>query len=74
MLHARDRMEQHDAPLLITESGQRLLQQNALIGIQSALLRGNSVLFLFTACGIFLFAPQTHQAQVAAHGQQPAHG
>ena len=64
-------MEQNNAPLLITESSQRILQQNALIGIQPALLCGNGVPFLLAERGIFLFPPQAQQAQVAAHGQQP---
>ena len=39
MLHARDRVKQHDAPFLVSEACQRTLQQRALIGVQTAFLR-----------------------------------
>ena len=74
MLHACDRVEQHNAPLLIVKVCQCALQQRALVGVQSALLRGNGVPFLVRECGAAFLAPQTHQAQAAAHRQQPAHG
>ena len=74
VLHASDRMEQHNAPFLITESSQRIQQQNAFICIQAACLCGNGVPFFFTECGCFLFVPQMHKAQVSAHGQQPTNG
>ena len=73
MLHARDRVKQHNAPLLISESCQRALQQCALVGIQTALLRGNSVPFLLAERGMAFFAPQAHQTEVAAYRQQPPH-
>ena len=74
VLHTRDRVEQHDAPLLVSESCQCALQQRALVGVQSALLRGNGVPFLLADGGLAFLPPQTHQAQAAAHRQQPAHG
>ena len=46
VLHTRDRVEQHDTPFLVRKACQRLLQKGALIGVQSALLRGNGVPFL----------------------------
>jgi len=73
MLQARNGVEQHDAPLLVSETCQRALQQRALVGVQSALLRGNGVPFLLAERGMAILAPQAHQAQVAAHGQKPAH-
>ena len=74
VLHARDRVEQHNAPFLVSESCQCALQQRALVGVQSALLRGNGVPFLLAEGGMAFLPPHAHQAQVAAHGQQPAHG
>ena len=74
VLHARDRMEQHNAPLLVSESCQCALQQRALVGVQSALLRGNGVPFLLAEGGMAFLPPQAHQAQAAAHSQQPTHG
>lgn len=73
VLHTRDRVEQHDAPLLVAKACQRVLQEDALVRIQSALLRGNGVPFLLAEGGMAFLAPQTHQAQAAAHGQQPSH-
>ena len=66
-------MEQHDTPFLVRKACQRLLQKGALIGVQSALLRGNGVPFLLAERGMTLLAPQAHQAQIAADRQQPAH-
>ena len=43
MLHARDRVKQHDAPFLVSEACQRALQQCALVGVQTAFLCGNGV-------------------------------
>lgn len=40
VLHTRDRVEQHDAPLLLAKACQCALQQRALVGVQSALPRG----------------------------------
>ena len=74
MLHARDRVKQHDAPFLVSEACQRALQQRALIGVQTAFLCGNGVPLLLAERGMTFLAPQAHQAEIAAHGQQPAHG
>ena len=74
MLQTRNSVEQHDAPLLVSEACQCVLQQCALIGVQSALPRGNGVPFLLAEGGMAFLPPQAHQAQVSAYGQQPAHG
>ena len=66
-------MEQHNAPLFVAELCECVLQKGALIGIQSALLRGNGVPFLLAERGMTFLAPQAHQAQIAADRQQPSH-
>ena len=74
VLQARDRVEQHDAPLFVSEACQCTLQQRALVGVQSALPRWNGVPFLLTEGGMAFFPPQARQAEVSAYSQQPAHG
>ena len=64
-----------DLPMILrVEDLMPMLQENTLIRIQSALLRGNGVPFLIRERGAAFLAPQTHQTQAAAYGQQPAHG
>ena len=50
-----------------------MLQKNAFVGVQTAFLRGKGVPFRLAERSMMFLTPQTHQAQVAAHGQQPAH-
>ena len=52
VLQARNGVEQHDAPLLVSEACQCALQQCTLVGVQSALPRGNGVPFLLTEDGM----------------------
>ena len=67
-------MEQYDAPLLLPQTGQNVLQQRSLLCGQTGLLLGNGVPFCLAENGVALRAPQAHQAQIPADRQQPAHG